>query len=150
MTTINKEDTMELMKEKKLFKKHIFKFLEELDSWSGPEGSYLALSEERAIIELNSFEIFKFNPKLPKIPSPRFEMYLAVEDEEFKWVILETFLARYYDVEVEDLIIQNLENFRIVYDRGNAHVGVIITHPKDFIGEIVKLMLFCNIYIQNV
>lgn len=137
---------MELMNDKPLFRKMIFEFLAELDAWGGPKGGYLVLTDTFGIVDLSSFEGFKLNARTDRLSSPCFEFYVAKEDESYNLVLTETFLAKYFDVEVDDLLLDNLENFRIIYNKGNAHVLAIINHPKDFLGEIAKLMLFCNIY----
>jgi hypothetical protein len=148
MSTERREH-LEIIKSDEFLRQFLLEFLEELHCYDSNADRYLRVSTDSIQIKPQVIGYLNIQSDNLNAESLYFDFCAANVDTDLKAVVVENFLASRFDVEVESLSVENLDNFRIINHLGNFRVAVIIDHPKNFIGEVIKLILFCDIYLND-
>lgn len=139
---------MKILESVGFLKELLFEFVEELKKYERDINGYLVVNTDSIHVKTEAFGFVRIESDSLITKKLYFDLLPADDDTNLKTVIVENFLSTRFDVEVENLTLENLNNFRIVNHQGEYRVAVIVDHPRNLIAEVVKLILFCNIYIE--
>lgn len=122
-------------------------FLDDLNHYPSINNSEsFEIADGKIVIEGGEYGLKEFDLEAAKHTPIVFHLTTGVVDGLKKVVLIERFLASAFDVEVEELVLDNLDEFSVLNDHGDWVVGAVIDDPSLFLGVFTKMVLFCNMH----